>query len=168
MRLFGRRGAQRIGASLAFAARCDFCGWMDRDENLQTCSVGIPTGESPNIQYPENNSGYSTGKKTPGGAGTHTGHTRDTRAHTGTRITPRRTSQITDPMNITCFIQTQRHTRTTTRRPRLNSRMNSRRPGADRSPRPTQKRPPPAITRPCRPSCPRPPAPRAPVPARLL
>ena len=39
MRLFGRRGAQRIGASLAFAARCDFCGWMDRDENLQTCSV---------------------------------------------------------------------------------------------------------------------------------
>ena len=28
------------------------------------------------------------GKKTPGGAGTHTGHTRDTRAHNGTRITP--------------------------------------------------------------------------------
>ena len=26
-----------------------------------------------------------TGKKTPGGAGTHTGHARDTRAHTGTR-----------------------------------------------------------------------------------
>ena len=29
-----------------------------------------------------------TGKKTPGGAGTHTGHVRDTRAHKGTRITP--------------------------------------------------------------------------------
>ena len=28
-----------------------------------------------------------TGKKSPRGAGTHTGHTRDTRAHTGTRIT---------------------------------------------------------------------------------
>ena len=28
-----------------------------------------------------------TSKKTPGGAGTQTGHTRDTRAHTGTRIT---------------------------------------------------------------------------------
>ena len=27
------------------------------------------------------------GKKTPGGAGTHTGRTRDTRAHKGTRIT---------------------------------------------------------------------------------
>ena len=32
------------------------------------------------------------GKKTPGGAGTHTGHTWDTRAHKGTRITQRRTS----------------------------------------------------------------------------
>ena len=30
---------------------------------------------------------YCTGKKTPGGAGTHTGHARDTRAHTGTRNT---------------------------------------------------------------------------------
>ena len=30
---------------------------------------------------------YRSGKKTPGGAGTHTGHTRDTRVHTGTRIT---------------------------------------------------------------------------------
>ena len=46
-----------------------------------------------------------TGKKTPGGAGTHTdtGHARDTRAHTGTRITQ---------TNLTT-IQTQRHTRTT-------------------------------------------------------
>ena len=43
---------------------------------------------------------FCTGKKTPGGAGTHTGHARDTRAHTGTRITQ---------TNLTT-IQTQRHT----------------------------------------------------------
>ena len=42
---------------------------------------------------------------TTGGAGTHTGHARDTRAHKGTRITQ---------TNLTT-IQTQRHTRTTTR-----------------------------------------------------
>ena len=41
-------------------------------------------------------------------------------------------------------------------RDRLNSRKNSRKPGVDRSPRPTQKRPPPA-----NPTLP-PPAPRAP------
>ena len=52
-------------------------------------------------------SGVPVGKKTPGGAGTHTGHTRDTRAHTGTRITQ---------TNLTT-IQTQRHTRKTTQRP---------------------------------------------------
>ena len=54
-----------------------------------------------------------TGKKTPGGAGTHTdtGHARDTRAHTGTRITQ---------TNLTT-IQTQRHTRTTTRRHSTNT-----------------------------------------------
>ena len=82
MRLFGRRGAQRIGASLAFAARGDFVDGSRRKLANLFCN-----GESPNIQSPENNSGNSTGKKTPGGAGTHTGHTRDTRAHTGTRIT---------------------------------------------------------------------------------
>ena len=75
-----------------------------------------------------------TGKKTPGGAGTHTGHTRDTRAHAGTRIT--RT-------NLTTI-----HPKPTTHphenRDRLNSRKDSRKPGVDRSPRPTQKRPPPA------------------------
>jgi hypothetical protein len=50
-----------------------------------------------------------TGKKTPGGAETHTGHTRDTRAHTGTRITQ---------TNLTT-IQTHQHTtRTTARRPK--------------------------------------------------
>ena len=75
------------------------------------------------------------GKKTPGGAGTHTGHTRDTRAHTGTRITQ---------TNLTT-IQTQRHTRTTTRRPKPWPAQHPQgRPGTDRSPRPTQKRPPPA------------------------
>ena len=92
MRLFGRRGAQRIGASLAFAAR-DF---VDGRIATKTCKLVLwNNGESPNIQYPENNSGYSTGKKTPGGAGTHTGHTRDTRAHTGTRITQ---TNLTEPI----------------------------------------------------------------------
>ena len=52
------------------------------------------------------------GKKTPGGAGTHTGHTRVTRAHTGTpHIQCRRTSQPSKPNDT-------RHTRTTTRRPK--------------------------------------------------
>ena len=83
-----------------------------------------------------------TGKKTPGGAGTHTGHTRDT---------------LITQTNLTT-IQTQRHTRTGAR-PRdgqNRGRLNSRRPRADRSTRPTQKRPPPA-----NPTLP-PPAPRAP------
>ena len=80
-----------------------------------------------------------TGKKTPGGAGTHGTHTRDTRAHTGTRITQTNLKTI----------QTHRHTRTTTRRrgrlksQHCDSTTDCRRPGADRSPRPTQKRPPP-------------------------
>ena len=57
-----------------------------------------------------------TGKKTPGGAGTHTGHSRDTHGTHGTHGRTRahgshgRTSQPS--------IQTQRHTRTTTRRPK--------------------------------------------------
>ena len=93
---------------------------------------------------------FLTCKKTPEGAGTHTGHTS---AHADTRITQ---------TNLTT-IQTQRqsthpheHHATAEMRGRLNSRKNSRRPGADRSPRPTQKRPPPA-----NPTLP-PPAPRAP------
>ena len=81
---------------------------------------------------------------TPGHHGTH-GRTRAHGSHG-------RTSQPST--------QTQRHTRTTARRPKPrpthNSRKNSRRPGVDRSPRPTQKRPPPA-----NPTLP-PPAPRAP------
>ena len=75
----------------------------------------------------------STGKKTPGGAGTHT---RDTRAHAGTRIT--RTNLTTNHPNPT----TRTHTRPRDgrNRDRLNSRKNSRRPGVDRSPRSTAPR----------------------------
>ena len=71
-----------------------------------------------------------TGKKSPGGAGTHT---RDTRTHKGTR---------TAQTNLTT-IQThqQRTTRTSARRAddRRRGRLKSRRPGVDRPPRPTQK-----------------------------
>ena len=97
----------------------------------------------------------SIGKKTPGGAGTHTGHT----GHTGARGP---TDHTDEPHKSQPSTQTQRHTRSPARprdgrnRDRLNSRKNSRRPGVDRSPRPTQKRPPPA-----NPTLP-PPAPRAP------
>ena len=41
--------------------------------------------------------GGSREKKTPGGAGTHTGHTRDTHAHTRTHGSHRRTSQPSKP-----------------------------------------------------------------------
>ena len=116
-----------------------------------------------------------TGSKTPGGAGTHTclpvpvkrhrgsrdthgAHTRGTRAHKGTRITP---------TNLTT-IQIHQHTHnphvsaTAETAARQTQGLNSRRPGADRSPRSTQKRPPPA-----NPTLP-PPAPRAPLSPRLL
>ena len=63
-----------------------------------------------------------TGKKTPGGAGTHTG----TRTH-------RRTSQPSQPTNAP----------ERPRDDRISGRLNGRSPGADRSPRPT-RRPPPA------------------------
>ena len=73
-----------------------------------------------------------TGKKTPGGAGTHTGHTRDTHGckklvQTGTRITQ---------TNLTTYSQPSIKPNDTPARPRdgrnrgrLNSRKNSRRPG---------------------------------------
>ena len=82
----------------------------------------------------------STGKKTPGGAGTHTGHTRDTQAHKGTRAhgSHRQTSQPSKPSNT----QPAR-----LRDGRNRGQLNSRRPGADRSPRSTQKRPPPMSSR---------------------
>ena len=74
-------------------------------------------------------------------------HTRDTRAHarahTGTRISHRRTSQPSKPTNTPARQGDDRN----------RGRLNSRSPGADRSPWPTQKRPPlgrPQRTRPCR------------------
>ena len=85
----------------------------------------------------------SPGKKTPGCRDTHGTHG-DTRGHTDTRIT--QTKLTTKPTHM--------HQRTRqlapapgTARPRddrIRGRLNSRSPGADRSPRPTQKRPPPA------------------------
>ena len=89
----------------------------------------------------------TTGKKTPGGAGTHSGHKAHTRTHGGHR----RTSQPSKPNDTPARPRDSRN-----RGRGLNSRKNSRRPGADHSPRPTQKRPPPA-----NPTLP-PPAPRAP------
>jgi len=67
-----------------------------------------------------------TGKKTPGGAGTHTGHTR---AHKDKRTTQ---------TNLTTIQTHQRTTRTSARRPkpRPTQQPVSRKPGADRSPRP--------------------------------
>jgi hypothetical protein len=92
----------------------------------------------------------ATGKKTPGGAGTHTGHTGHADAQRHTDHTAIQTHQQHAP-------------RTSVRRPKPRptlQELNSRRPGADRSlnrsPRPTQKRPPPG-----NPTLP-PPAPRAP------
>jgi hypothetical protein len=108
--------------------------------------------------------GNRTGKKTPGGAGTHTGRTQDTRAHKGTRVTP--TNLTTIQPSKSTNSNTQPTTRTSARRRRLrrqrDGRLNSHGPGADRSPRSTQKRPPPA--NPTRPPLPL--AEHLPVPAR--
>ena len=71
------------------------------------------------------------GSKTPGGAGTHTGHTRDTHGtHGRTRAhgSHRRTSQPS--------IQTHNTQPARPRDDRNLGRLNSRSPGADRSPRP--------------------------------
>ena len=87
-----------------------------------------------------------TGKKTPGGAGTQTGHT----GHTAARG---HTDHTDEPHN---HPPKPKDTNSHENRDRLNSRKNSCKPGVDRSPRPTQKRPPPA-----NPTLP-PPAPRAP------
>ena len=100
--------------------------------------------------------------KDTGGAGTHTRDTQDARAHTSWRLhvphgSHRRTSQPSQPTNAP--------TRTTAHDDRNRVRLNSRSPGADRSPRPTQQRPPPAnptLTRPCRHPLPE----RLPAPAR--
>jgi hypothetical protein len=100
--------------------------------------------------------------KDTGGAGTHTRDTQDARAHTSWRLhvphgSHRRTSQPSQPTNAP--------TRTTAHDDQNRVRLNSRSPGADRSPRPTQQRPPPAnptLTRPCRHPLPE----RLPAPAR--
>ena len=92
---------------------------------------------------------HCTGK-TPGGAAGDTqvtGHTRATRGRTRAHGPHRRTSQPAKPTNTQPARQ---------RDDRSRGRLNSRKPEADRSPRPTQKRPPPA-----NPTLP-PPAPRAP------
>ena len=95
-------------------------------------------------------------KRLRGGAGTHTEistSSRDTHGtHGRTRAhgSHRRTSQPSKPNDTPARPRTGRN------RGRINSRMNRRGPGADRFPRPTQKRPPPA-----NPTLP-PPAPRAP------
>ena len=47
-------------------------------------------------------------------------------------------------MNLTTIHPNPKYTNPHENRDRLNSRKNSRKPGVDRSPRPTQKRPPPA------------------------
>ena len=98
-------------------------------------------------------------KKTPGGAGTTHGTHGRTRAHGHTDHTREERHKVTS-------IQTHQHARSTARPrdDRIRGQLNSRIPGAEFSPRRTQKRPPPA--NPTRP----PPAPieRAPPPARLL
>ena len=81
-------------------------------------------------------------------AGTHTGHT-GAHGHTD------HTDEPHNHPNPTTHPHEQRP-RDGRNRGRINSRMNRRGPGADRFPRPTQKRPPPA-----NPTLP-PPAPRAP------
>ena len=88
------------------------------------------------------------GKKTPGGAGTHTGHTGHPGARGHTDHTDEPHNHPPKPNDTYMYPHENRD--------RLNSRKNSHKPGVDRSPRPTQKRPPPA-----NPTLP-PPAPRAP------
>ena len=64
------------------------------------------------------------------------GHTRDTRTHKGTR---------TAQTSLTTIQTHQQLSQPACQRDdRSRGRLNSRRPGADRSPRPTQKRPPPS------------------------
>jgi hypothetical protein len=108
------------------------CFVQDRFQNTQVRRVG-------NIPF----------QHTGGSRDTHTGHKRGTRAHTGTRITQ---------TNLTTIQTHQTHNPhdSATIETAAGSTHNSRSPGADRSPRPTQKRPPPA-----NPTLP-PPAPRAP------
>ena len=65
-----------------------------------------------------NCTGTGTGKKTPGGAGTHTGRTQDTRAHKGTRVTPTNLTTIQPSKSTNTQVPS---TRTSARRPTLTS-----------------------------------------------
>ena len=56
--------------------------FASRHARTRHCTRDTPLTPSCATRY------YRTGKKTPGGAGTHTGRTQDTRAHKGTRVTP--------------------------------------------------------------------------------
>ncbi len=87
---------------------------------------------------------YSTGKKTPGGAGTHTGHA-DTQRHTDSTDEPH--NHPNPPTTHNPHVTARRPKPRPTQEPQARSRP---------PPRPTQKRPPPA-----NPTLP-PPAPRAP------
>ena len=84
----------------------------------------------------------------------HTRDTRDTRTHKGTRTTQTNLTTIQTHHNNTHPARAARQ-----RDDRSRGRLNSRRPGADRTPRPTQKRPPPAN--------PTLPPPAVPLPERL-
>ena len=93
------------------------------------------------LRYTTSNFLGLSGKKTPGGAGIHMGHT-GAHGHTDHTDEPHNRPKTNAPARQ--------------RDDRIRGRLNSRSPGADRSPRPNQKRPPPA-----NPTLP-PPAPRAP------
>ena len=97
------------------------------------CPVFVPA--PPGVFLPVQYRVSGTGKKTPGGAGTHMGHT----GHTGARG---QTDHTDEPHN---HPPKPKDTNPHEDRDRFNSRKNSRKPGVDRSPRPTQKRPPPTL-----------------------
>ena len=128
--VFPRELAYRY--STGYSTGCLFTGYRYRTFSDSNSAPATGTIRVPAI--PDN-----TGKKTPGGAGTLT---RDTQAHTRTHGSHRRTSQPSKPNDTPARPRDGRN------RGQLNSRKNSRRPGADRSPRPTQKRPPPACSEP--------------------
>jgi len=111
-------GTQRVSATPRRAA-CHpfcikFCSWPWRRAVGARVSLPCVCTGSPCVVRPR------TGKQTPGGAGTHTGHT------------DRRTSQPSQPTT---------HPRETARRPGISGRLKyGRSPGADRSPRPSLRR----------------------------
>jgi hypothetical protein len=73
-------------------------------------ALGLPPSSTASRAWTEGARGGRvpvTGKKTPGGAGTHTGHTRDTQAHKGTRITPIITGTVEKGSVVSGCISTQ-------------------------------------------------------------